>query len=54
MEKALFHSVISMGTKDQMFEVSCRDRTGHDVRRQMVVETNMAPFMPFRVIFVIE
>ena len=38
MEKSRFHSVISMGTKEQMFEVSCRDRTGQGVRRQRVVQ----------------
>ena len=38
MENARFHSVISMGTKEQMFEVSCRDRTGQGVRRQRVVQ----------------
>ena len=38
MEKARFHSVISMGTKEQRFEVSCRDMTGQGVRRQKVVQ----------------
>jgi hypothetical protein len=38
MEKTRFHSVISMGTKEQWFEVSCRDRTGQVVRRQRVVQ----------------
>ena len=38
IEKARFHSVISMGTKEQRFEVSCRDRTGLGVRRQRVVQ----------------
>ena len=38
MEKARFHSVISMGTKEQRFEISCRDRTGQGVRRQRVVQ----------------
>ena len=28
IEKAQYHRVVSMGTKDQMFEVSCKDRTG--------------------------
>ena len=37
-EKARFHSVISMGTKEQRFEVSCRDRTGQGVRRQRVIQ----------------
>ena len=39
MEKARFHSVISMGTKEQRFEVSCRDRTGQVVRKQKDVYT---------------
>ena len=39
MEKARFHSLISMGTKEQRFEVSCRDRTGQVVRRQKDVYT---------------
>ena len=30
--------VISMGTKEQRFEVSCRDRTGQGVRRQRVIQ----------------
>ena len=38
IEKARFHSVISMGTKEQRFEVSCRDRTRQGVRRQRVVQ----------------
>src|SRR6185369_7115377 len=38
MEKARFHSVISMGTKVQRFEISCRKRTGQGVRRQRVVQ----------------
>src|SRR6185312_14176002 len=38
IEKARFHSVISMGTKEQRFEVSCRDRTGQGVRRQRVIQ----------------
>ena len=28
IEKAQYHRLISMGTKDQRFEVSCKDRTG--------------------------
>ena len=38
IEKAQYHRVVSMGTKDQMFEVSCKDRTGQGVRRQRVVQ----------------
>ena len=34
IEKARFHSVISMGTKEQRFEVSCKDRPGHMVWAQ--------------------
>ena len=30
IEKAQYHRVVSMGTKDQRFEVSCKDRTGQD------------------------
>ena len=28
IEKAQYHRVVSMGTKDQRFEISCKDRTG--------------------------
>ena len=28
IEKAQYHRVVSMGTKDQKFEVSCKDRAG--------------------------
>ena len=38
IEKVRFHSVISMGTKEQRFEVSCKDRTGQGVRRQRVIQ----------------
>ena len=38
IEKAHYHRVVSMGTKDQRFEVSCKDRTGQGVRRQRVVQ----------------
>ena len=38
IEKAQYHIVVSMGTKDQRFEVSCKDRTGQCVRRQRVVQ----------------
>ena len=38
IEKAQYHRVVSMGTKDQRFEVSCKDRTGQGVRRQRVVQ----------------
>ena len=38
IENARFHSVISMDTKEQRFEVSCRDRTGQGVRRQRVIQ----------------
>jgi len=38
IEKARFHSAISMGTKEQRFEVSCRDRTGQGVPRQSVIQ----------------
>ena len=38
IEKAKYHRVVSMGTKDQRFEVSCKDRIGQGVRRQMVVQ----------------
>ena len=34
IEKAQYHIVVSMGTKDQSFEVSCKDGTGQGVRRQ--------------------
>ena len=37
IEKAQYHRVVSMGTKDQRFEVSSKDRTGQGVRRQRVV-----------------
>ena len=37
IEKAQYHRVVSMGTKDQRFEVSYKDRTGQGVRRQRVV-----------------
>jgi hypothetical protein len=37
-EKTRFHSVISMGTKEQKFEVSCRDRIGQGVLRQRVIQ----------------
>ena len=36
IEKAQYHRVVSMGTKDQRFEVSGKDRTGQGVRRQSV------------------
>ena len=38
IENAQYHRVVSMGTKDQRFEVSCKDRTGQGVRRQRVVQ----------------
>ena len=38
IEKAQYHRVVSMGTKNQRFEVSCKDRTGRGVRRQRVVQ----------------
>ena len=38
IEKAQYHRVVSMGTKDQRFEVSCKDRTCQGVRRQSVVQ----------------
>jgi len=38
IEKAHYHRVVSMGTKDQRFEVLCKDRTGQGVRRQRVVQ----------------
>ena len=38
IEKAQYHRVVSMGTKDQRFEVLCKDRTGQGVRRQRVVQ----------------
>ena len=38
IEKAQYHRVVSMGTKDQRFEVSCKDRTGQGVRRQRVIQ----------------
>ena len=37
IEKAQYHRVISMGTNDQRFEILCKDRTIHGVRRQRVV-----------------
>ena len=38
IEKAQYHRVVSMGTKDQRFEVSCKDRIGQGVRRQRVIQ----------------
>ena len=38
IEKAQYHRVVSMGTKDQRFEVLCKDRKGQGVRRQRVVQ----------------
>ena len=38
IEKTQYLRVVSMGTKDQKFEVSCKDRTGKGVRRQRVVQ----------------
>ena len=38
IEKAQYHIVVSMGTKDQRFEVSCKYRTGQGVRRQRVIQ----------------
>ena len=38
IEKAQYHRVVSMGTKDQRFEVSRKNMTGQGVRRQMVVQ----------------
>ena len=38
IEKAQYHRVVSMGTKDQRFEVLCKDRTCQGVRRQRVVQ----------------
>jgi hypothetical protein len=38
IEKAHYHKVVSMGTKNQRFEVLCKDRTGQGVRRQRVVQ----------------
>ena len=38
IEKAQYHRVVSMGTKDQRFEVSCKDRTGQGVGRQRVIQ----------------
>ena len=33
IEKSHYYRVVSMGTKDQRFEVLCKDRTGQGVRR---------------------
>ena len=38
IEKAHYHRVVSTGTKDQMFEVLCKDKTCQGVRRQRVVQ----------------
>ena len=38
IEKAKYHRVVSMGIKDQIFDVSCKDRTWQGVRRQRVVQ----------------
>ena len=38
IEKTQYHRVVSMGTKDQRFEVLCMDMTGQGVRRQRVVQ----------------
>ena len=38
IEKAQYHRVVSMGTKDQKLEVSCKDRTGQGVRGQRVIQ----------------
>ena len=38
IENAQYHIVVSIGTKDQRFEVSCKYRIGQGVHRQMVVQ----------------
>ena len=41
IEKAKLHCVISIGTMEHRFEVLCKDRTGHGIRRDRVVQENL-------------
>ena len=41
IENAKLHRVISTGTMEHRFEVLCKDRTGHGIRRDRVVQESL-------------